>query len=65
MKTFDETSKDHLFFDEGLSPVNSPSKCSNTTKKRGDCLVWLLPSSFQFCFKNFNICSVCGTKSCY
>ena len=39
VETFDETSKDQLFFDEGLSPINSPSKCSYITKKWGDCLV--------------------------
>ena len=65
MKSFNETGKNHLLFDERLSPIDSSSKCSNITKKRGECLVWLLPSSFQFCFKNFNICGIRGTKSCY
>ena len=65
VKSFDETGEDHLFFNGRLSSINSPSKCSHITKKRGNCLVWLLLSSFKFCFKNFNICGIRGTKSCY
>ena len=65
MKTFVETGENHLFFDERLSLINSPSKCSHIAKKCGMCLVWLLPSSFQFCVKRLNICGVGGTKGCH